>query len=182
MRASVDLEGFVELDTAFAELPKATGKNVMRRVGRVALEPMAADARRRAPDDPATPPPYDLKSTIIVSEKTSSSVGRNKEAPFEIYMGPTSDGYPQAMVQEFGAGPHYVVKGSGRKRVRMGLEQTDHKMHPGHAPHPYMRPAWDHGAGGLLDRLAAAFAEEIERARARLARKAERIAAKMKRG
>ena len=44
MKTTMKLEGFRELDKALGELPKATGKNVLRKVGRKALEPMRADA------------------------------------------------------------------------------------------------------------------------------------------
>lgn len=182
MKTTFELEGFEDLDHALTELPKATGRNVLIRTGKEALEPMAEDARQRAPDDAATSGEADLKSNIIVATRRRAG-GRPepKASAVEVFMGPTTAAYPKAIVQETGAGPHYVVKGSGRKRVRLGLEQTDHKMHPGHPPQPYMRPAWDHGADSLLERVKVALADQIERARARLARKAERQAAKSKR-
>ena len=47
-------------------------------------------------------------------------------------------------------------------------------------PQPYMRPAWDSKALPALYGIRKRLAEEIEKARKRLARKAERLAAKMK--
>lgn len=183
MKGAAKVEGFAELDAALAELPKATGKNVLRRVARQALTPMREDARQRAPDDPKTPPPHDLKSSLEISEKqkTSRFSGlRLSASSITMSMGPTRYGYPQAMVQEFGSGPHYVSKNAGRARVKATLAHTARKMHPGNPAHPYMRPAWDAGAEPMLEFIKGALAVEIERARARLARKAERLAAKPK--
>lgn len=45
---------------------------------------------------------------------------------------------------------------------------------------PFMRPAWDSSKKPALDSIRDDIANEIEKARKRLARKAERLAAKMK--
>ena len=47
-------------------------------------------------------------------------------------------------------------------------------------PQPHMRPAWDENYKNVLDNITKDLTDEIEKARARLARKAERLAAKMK--
>ena len=50
-----------------------------------------------------------------------------------------------------------------------------------HPPHPFMRPAWDElTPEPMISMIGETLAEEIEKARSRLARKAEREAAKMK--
>jgi hypothetical protein len=48
------------------------------------------------------------------------------------------------------------------------------------AAEPHLRPAWDSNVGRVLVGIKDRLTEEIEKARARLARKAEREAAKMK--
>lgn len=48
------------------------------------------------------------------------------------------------------------------------------------APRPFMRPAWDSNKNRALNDIKNDLADEIEKARQRLARKAERLAAKMK--
>lgn len=49
-----------------------------------------------------------------------------------------------------------------------------------HGPQPFLRPSWDSNVMGVLNGIRDRLAEEIEKARKRLARKAERDAAKMK--
>lgn len=47
-------------------------------------------------------------------------------------------------------------------------------------PEPHLRPAWDGNVMRVLDGIRDRLAEEIEKARARIARKVERIAAQIK--
>ncbi len=49
-----------------------------------------------------------------------------------------------------------------------------------HAAKPFARPAWDSNVRGAVNIIRDDVAEEIEKARQRLARKAERLAAKIK--
>lgn len=152
---TVAVEGLRDLDAALSQLSQATGKAVLRRIGRKALEPMRADAQARAPDDPNTPD-VDLESSIIISSRQKS--GRQSKRSGEekrsvvVYMGPSPDGYPQAIMQEFG---------------------TVH-----HGPQPYMRPAWDANKSKALSIIKDDLGAEIDKAAQRAARKAARLAAK----
>jgi len=147
---TVTLSGFKELEAALEQMSKAVGKGVLRRAGIKALRPVAKVASGMAPDDPATSAPKDLKTSIAVSSKVK--VGRSVlrltegKSAVEVYMGPTKDGYPQAILQEFG---------------------TIH-----HPPQAYMRPAWDSGKGKVLDDLKRELWSEVEKAAARAAKKA----------
>ncbi len=49
-----------------------------------------------------------------------------------------------------------------------------------HRAHPFLRPAWDANVMGVLAKIRNTLAEEIDKAVARLAKKAARDAAKMK--
>jgi hypothetical protein len=75
-----------------------------------------------------------------------------KESAVEVFIGPTP--HPKSIQTEFG-----------------NAHQT---------PHPHLRPAWDANWRGVLDGIKNRMTEEIEKARKRLARKAEREAAKLK--
>jgi hypothetical protein len=75
-----------------------------------------------------------------------------KESMVEVFMGPTP--HPKSVQTEFG---------------------NAHQ-----APHPHLRPAWDGNVMRVLDGIKKSLADQIEKARARLARKAARDAAKMK--
>ncbi len=148
MSVTIKMEGFRELDLALGKLPQATAKRTMRKVLKTAAQPIADAASRIAPDDPATPAP-DLHRSIGVShrQKTGRQRKFTKEGKNEanMYVGPTADGYPQAMMQEFG---------------------TAH-----HSPQPYMRPAWDKHRNGALNTIKAELGKEIVKAAARLAKK-----------
>ncbi len=160
---TVRVEGLREIDAALGQLGKATGRNVMRRVAVARLEPMAEDARRLAPDDPNTKG-RDLTKSIAVSTRVNkvkrgraaNKAARAGKAEVEAHMGPAGIGKrgapPQGVWQEFGT-----------------------KNHP---PQPFMRPAWDGGKDKLLDGIADDLWAEVNKAAARLAKKAARLAAK----
>ena len=74
-----------------------------------------------------------------------------KESDVEVYVGPTP--HPKSIQTEFG---------------------NAHQ-----APQPHLRPAWDQNVMKVLDNIRDRLAAEIEKARARLARKAELLARKM---
>lgn len=140
---TVKIEGLKELDVALGELGKATGRNVLRRVGIMRLEPMAEEMRRLAPVDSG-----DLKDGITVTTKRPK--GQRKSSEVEVYAGPGR--HPQAHLREFGG--------------------------DGNPPQPYVRPAWDGGKTKLLDGIKDDLWSEIEKAAARKAKKAARLAAK----
>ena len=129
----------------------------MRRVGVKAMEPMAATARRLAPNDPVTPP-LDLQTSIVVA--TDANVGRGgltegeKGTRASIFMGPTPEleRYARVMVQEFGS--------------------------KNQAAQPYMRPAFKQEAAGVVSSLAGMLRAEIDKVVARAAARAKRLAKK----
>lgn len=150
----VKIEGFGDLANALGDLSKATSRNVMRRAGIAALEPMADDARDRAAQHNWS---GDLADSIQVSTKSAGYARRigRKRNEVEVYMGPSGKGEkapPQGSLQEFG---------------------TEH-----HPPQPSIRPAWDAGKEDLLPVLGENIWAEIEKAAARAARKTARLAAK----
>lgn len=152
-RTSIKVEGLSELLAGMDEFAPATGKAVLRRVGLAALTPMRDLARSLAPDDPTTPP-LDLHTSIEVSTRQKSGRGasRSKEgaASVTVNMGPTKEGYPAAMPQEFGS-------------VKM-------------APRPFMRPAFDREAEPTIRRVAALLGDEIVKVAKRIAKRKARAA------
>jgi hypothetical protein len=76
-----------------------------------------------------------------------------KGSDVEVYVGPTPQ--PKSVQTEFG---------------------NAHQ-----AAEPHLRPAWDGNVMKVLDGITARLSEEIEKARARLAKKAERMASQFKR-
>lgn len=97
-----------------------------------------------------------LKQSYTVSTKLSrrqKSLNK-KESMVEIYIGPGPA--PKGVQTEFG---------------------NAHQ-----AAHPHLRPAFDANVMGVLKKIAENLADEIEKARKRLAKKAERLAAKIAAG
>jgi HK97 gp10 family phage protein len=144
----VKVEGLREIKDALHQLPKATAKNVMRRVLREKAQPIADTAMQLAPVLSG-----DLKQSVAVSTKLSRRAkrGRAKLSPnaVEVFIGPF--GAPRSIMQEFGN----IL----------------------HAPQPFMRPAWDQHQDGLLEGIGEAMWAEIEKSATRIARKAAKAAA-----
>jgi HK97 gp10 family phage protein len=141
----VRLTGFRELERALKELPKATGKNVLRRVGKAAMEPMADSAAAKAPHAEGR-----LAFSIVVSEKRTRRV-RGKlasRAGIQMAMGP-STGLPGVL--------NYAAF------VEFGKINTPAQ--------PYMRPAWDQGAELMLQHVKDNLGSEISKAAGKLAKK-----------
>jgi HK97 gp10 family phage protein len=156
MRETVRVEGLRELERALEELPKSTGKAVLRRVLKKRAEPIARHMTALAPDDPATGG-NDLRSSIGVSTKLSKrqasqhrKMFKDDKASVEMFVG--AGPLPQAHLQEFGSSIH--------------------------GPQPFARPAWDAGHGALLEGLKDDLWSEIKKSADRLARKSARAAAK----
>src|SRR5262245_36449322 len=148
------LEGLSDLLDALAELPKATSTNVLKRALLNAAEPIQQTAQAlTAPH--ARPPKKRLYTSITVSTKLTDRQRRSKkkESKVEVYVG--AGPVREAIFEEFG---------------------TSHS-----GAHPFMRPAWDMNKQPALFSVSNELADEIEKARKRLARKAERLAAQMKR-
>jgi HK97 gp10 family phage protein len=94
-----------------------------------------------------------LQRSVTISTKLSrrQKALNKKLSDVEIYVGPGA--LVQAITQEFG---------------------TSHNR-----PQPFLRPAWDNNARAALDSIKDDLSQEIEKARKRLARKAERLAQAM---
>jgi HK97 gp10 family phage protein len=96
MRVTVKTTGFKELEQSLMELPRATGKNVVRRTLRKAAEPIAADASTNAPRGRTGK----LQDDIHVGTQLTRSQRKAKESGFEVHVGPSAD--PRGRFVEFG--------------------------------------------------------------------------------
>lgn len=137
--------GLSEMDAALGELSKATAKNVLRRVGKKALQPMADRANQLAPDDPDTP--GGLHESYVVGTKLNSrqtSLAKKEPKDFvTVYMG-TDD--PAGVMQEFGTVTN--------------------------PPQPHVRPAFNDEAEATIHRFADGMKPEIDKSVARARAKA----------
>lgn len=97
----VKVEGLKELDQALGQLPFSTAKNVLRRVGRAALEPMDEAWREKAPE---------FTGELAESGSVGSGISRRQRrqhvraSTVEVFAGPGPN--PQAVQQEFGNSIH----------------------------------------------------------------------------
>ena len=168
---TVKLEGFADLDAALKNLSKDVGKGVLRRSLKTAAEPLVELVRSGVPRDKGT-----LAASIAISTKLAKrqagmhrKVFKNDKAAVEMFVGPSYDlgaGGRHGHLVEFGTAPH--INGG----VFAGTQ------HPGTAPQPFMRPAWDQDKMALLDRLGRKLWTEIEKSAKRAAKKAAKLAAK----
>jgi len=153
--AQFRIEGLKELDRALGELPRATGKNVLRRVARKALEPIIADAKTKVHEASG-----DTKDSLAVSTKLSHRQKALHKAMF------TSE---KSSIEMFaGAGPHLFVPQAIWEEF--GVKRRGKTF----SPHPFLRPAWDGGKMPALNFVKRDLAAEIQKAAARVARKKAR--------
>lgn len=180
------LEGLDDLQKALEQIEKqSTRVTVTRRALARAAEPMRAKAAQYAPIDDG-----DLSDGIKISVRATGEVGRAAYAatmretggdrdaslaamrtarrtfkavnpPAILYMGPIRELFYAKFV-EFGTKP----------RINGG--RFAGTKHPGTAPDPFMRPAFDAEAQATIDRLAPLIWEEIKKNAARVAKKRAR--------
>jgi HK97 gp10 family phage protein len=147
MSVTIKLEGLSELKDTLRTLPDATAKNILRRVGKARLKPIAEQASALAPKRKGK-----LSRSIVVSTKLSkaqrSQHRKFNDSDVEIFAGASPLVYS-----------HMVEYGSIHNK-----------------PHPFMRPAWDAGKDKLFNGIKDDLWKEIEKALARRARKAAKAA------
>lgn len=167
----VRIEGLSELEEALKELPKATGKNVIRRALTTAAQPMIEAARQMAPRRTGA-----LKRGMAVSRVKFSSGSAGKRAFAEAMAKGASRAEAGRAAREANAEASedvtsgLIVLGPGRHPQAIFQEfGTSH-----HAPHPFMRPAWEEGKMQALQTIKEALRSEIDKAVARIAKKALR--------
>lgn len=135
-------EGGRELEAALAKLPRATAKNVTRRVLKKAAAPIKDDAEANAPTLSGRLRD-DVKVGTRLSRRQAAMNRKLGPAEVEVHVGVTD---PAGVQTEFG---------------------NEHQ-----AAEPWLRPAWDGNKMGALDQIGTDLWDEISKSAARLARKA----------
>lgn len=152
----VRLTGFREFEEALKKLPKATGKNVLRRIAKGALEPMADVAAANAPHRTGR-----LSFSIAVSEKRTRRAKKPSTTRFIKggFRASASTGIDMAMgpASGFGAALSYAAFDE------FGTIDTP--------AFGYMRSAWDSGSARSLEYIKDNLGSEIEKAARKLAAK-----------
>lgn len=143
--ASFKVSGFEGIDKALGELKKSTGKAVLRRVQRDALQPMAEHARSLAPLDEG-----DLRDSINVGTNL------NKGARAQVQKADATD--TETRVSMFmGTANRNAVP------LEFGSIRTP--------PRAFMRIAWDSGREGLLRFIQDHLGDQIMKAAQRAAKR-----------
>jgi len=177
-KQEVRIEGLSDLEAALKDLPKATGKNTIRRAMTAAAQPIidqAADLINV----------HRVPVTVVGSKIKFTSGGAGKQA-FAAAMarGATREEAGQAAHQanseaaESGGGDTTsgVMVVGPTKRAFYDFEFGTVKQ----APQPFMRPAWDNNKRNALDILVERLKVEIEKARQRIVKKQQALLSKMK--
>jgi len=146
MTVKVKVTGLREVEKALADLPKSTGKNVLRRVLKKRAQPTADAMSAGAPRLSGQLSDSAAVGTKLTKRQASlhRKMFKSDKAAVEMFVG--MGGLAQATQQEFG---------------------NEH-----HGPQPFARPAWDATKGAMLDGIADDLWTEINKAAARLAKKA----------
>lgn len=162
--ARMNIQGLADLEKALDNLGKSVGRSVLRKSLRKAAAPMRERAKDLAPVDDG-----DLRGSIIIGgllNKSQRSKHRkltaDERSAIELFVGPSyklGKGGRHGHLVEFGTAPH-ILGG-----VFAGAQ------HPGSAPQPFMRPAFDAEAGPTIERLKPLLWAEIDRAARRQAKK-----------
>ena len=147
MTPTVSLSGFKEVDQMLGELPKATGKRILRKIGIDALEPVAAAMRARAPVADR-----DLVDSITVGTKLAKSQRR-----FSGFNGGFKD-------------PHIVVVHAGPGTHPQAITQEIGTIN--HAPQAFVFPAWEMTRIGVLNYVAGEIGDVVLKAASRHRKKA----------
>lgn len=154
MTAAATLTGFRELEAALADLPKATGKGVLRRIAKGALEPMADAARGRAPKRSGA-----LAYSIIVSER------RTRRAK------PSTTRFVKGRFRATAASGIAMAMGPSRAGRVLSYATFDEFGTVDTPAFGFMRGAWDMGAARALEFVKDNLAEAIAKAAARVAKR-----------
>lgn len=152
------LNGFEELENAFAQLPKAVERQVLREALIKSAVPIAIAAVRFAPKGKGSGP--HLKDSIGVSTKLSRRQRRRygkSRYEAEVFVGSRD---PKAHLIEFGTGPRYTKKGAYRGQS---------------AAQPFMRPAWNLKKKAAMNNLERIIWRELAKKARRLRRSSERL-------
>lgn len=145
MAVTVKFEGGRELARALEELPKATARNVLNRVLTKAAANMDDIASSFAPVETGA-----LQRSVVTGKKLTRAQQRQQKRDgkhfAEVHVGTNN---PAGIFQEFG-----TFKEPAQ---------------------PFMRPTWESTKDGMLKTIKTELGTEIEKARARLAKKAAKF-------
>lgn len=183
MSIRVSVSGLRELDAALGELPKATARNVLKRVLIKAGQPVAEAASALAPKDT-----HELEKSITVGSKISNKVGNAEfAAAMKAGLGKGAAvsamrGARRAAAGEGSFAVAYIgpTKSTSKKNaIKRIVQEFGSVNQPGT---PYLRPAWDGNKDKVLDIIKRDLGDEIIKTAKRAAKRKAAKAAKLAKG
>lgn len=151
------IEGLEELDRMLRQLPKTIARSTLRKALEKAAIPIRDEAKREA----ETISTYsDFAESILIRSRLKANQRRRRRPGkdvVEIYVGSTA---PHAHLIEFGTQERYRKKSGGGTGVMPA--------------NPFLTRAWEAKRKEALDRLTETLGQELEKAAARLRKRAEK--------
>lgn len=177
IKQTIKVDGLSELEDALNELPKATGGNVLKRAILIPAVAFAEAASQAAPiaDVDYHHPPGTLKKEIKPGKPKIITAGKAAYAAAMEGGATRSEAAEAAHVANAaagGTGRRAVVNVGPTRKAFYGQFQEFGTAH--NAPQPFIRPTWDRMKNTLLGMVATSLKSEIDKAAARLAKKAQR--------
>ncbi len=163
LKGRLDLTGDKELLALLAKLPDNVYRRVIKKASAKAIKPVLASARAKAPSETGL-----LKQSLGEKQKeyrragvTVTLVGPRKGFKRLVKVfdsnGNVKDEYRNpaayAHLVEFGTGPHSTVSGTDTRSKKLLIKAAtliSEKNHPGTAPQPFMRPAYDENRSRMV--------------------------------
>lgn len=174
MTSAFPVKGLADLDRYLSALPKNMQKAAYRQALTAAARPVRDEARMRA----------GKRSGKMARAIKTGSPRQNQDGTFSVFVrldGPHSF---LGLFQEYGVAPHFVSAGDSGRSARLltrsareggvtgdvqshALKIGDNFVsgavfHPGHAAHPFMRPALDAKADDAVQAFAAKIRAYLE--------------------
>jgi HK97 gp10 family phage protein len=154
------VDGLTELKAALDELPKATARNVQRRVLLARAAPIVAAAKAKVPVRTGA-----LRNAI---RATTTRPRGHKAASSRAFAAAGGGAAGRAAAKAAGASSVEVFIGPVGRLPQAGQVEWGNRNHP---PRSYLRSSWDEGKQALQAGIAADLRTEIQKAAARRAKK-----------
>lgn len=165
----VHVKGFAELEKALSELPQKLLKNAMRRALYAGVKIIAKEAKLLCPVAPPSHVAVSYGAKIGELRRSIRASARVDRAKGTAYGYVKAGATPKNLAPfyagfvEYGTAAHFIVPRKGTKALNVGGQYFAKVFHPGSAPRPFMRPAFDSKQNEALEAVRASLADAIKK-------------------